>query len=162
MSVVRAALLSAAASVAVCAAAGAEDSMTPFTSQVQVAYDQSTVVRLDRAAKTVVVGNPSIADAMLVSDKLVYVQGRMFGLTNIIALDAAGAEILNTRVMVGAANVGQVTLYRGPSGQQNMACSPRCERTVTQGDKEMDIVYKQADEKIEVTRKSADLASPQR
>jgi hypothetical protein len=26
----------------------------------------------------------------------------------------------------------------------------------------MDIVYKQADEKIEVTRKSADLASPQR
>lgn len=160
MSVFRAALLSAAAAVGLSAGALAED-IVPFTSQVQVAYDQSTVVRLDRPAKTVVVGNPMIADALLVSDRLVYVQGRMFGLTNIIALDAEGGEVLNSRVTVGAANMGQVTLYRGPAGQQNMACSPRCERTVTQGDKDMELIYKHSDEKVEVSKKSADLSNSQ-
>ena len=80
---------------------------------MRIDFDQTSVVRLDRAVKTVLVGNPAIADAQLVDPKTVYVLGRMFGQTNIVALDAAGVEVLNTRITVGVSNNQVVTLYRG-------------------------------------------------
>jgi hypothetical protein len=40
-----------------------------------------------------------------------------------------------------------------------MACAPTCERTVTQGDKQMQDMYQDADKKIEVSSKSAELAT---
>lgn len=153
----RATLLAAAASAALVSPAIADDDAQ--AGYMRVSYDQATVVRLDRPAKTVVVGNPLIADAMMISDKIIYVQGRAFGNTNVIALNGDGEEILNTQITVGAPAFAQVTLYRGSLGQQNMACSPRCERTVTMGDKEMEPMYQQSDHKVDVSRKSADLAS---
>jgi Flp pilus assembly secretin CpaC len=160
MSAFRAALLTAAAISFWPVAASANEA--PPQNQMRVDYDQSTVVRLDRPAKTVVVGNAAIADALLVSDRTIYVLGRMFGNTNVIAVDAEGNEILNTRVTVGAPTMAQVTLYRGPAGQQNMACAPHCERTVTQGDAAMQALYQDADKKVDVSRKSADLSSDRR
>jgi len=157
MSAFRAALMTAAAITFLPAVAGAEE--VAERPQMRVDYDQATVVRLDRAAKTVVVGNPAIADALLVSDKIVYVQGRMFGNTNVIAIDAEGNEVLNTFITVGAPMQQQVTLYRGPTGQQNMACATHCERTVTQGDKDMQPRYQDADKKFEISTKSAELAA---
>jgi Flp pilus assembly secretin CpaC len=158
----RAALLSAAALTLFPLAAGAEDTAPERHPLMRVDYDQAAVVRLDRSAKTVVVGNAAIADAMLVSDKTIYVQGRMFGNTNIIALDSEGNEVLNLPVTVGAPMLAQVTIYRGPKGQQNMACASHCERTVTQGDAEMDPMYQNADKKVEISKKSADLATDRR
>jgi Flp pilus assembly secretin CpaC len=160
MSAFRAALLTAAAATLFPAVAGAEEAAE--RSQLRVDYDQAAVLRLDRAAKTVVVGNPAIADAMLVSDKVVYVQGRMFGNTNIIVIDGDGNEIINTYVTVGAPMTAQVTLYRGPAGQQNMACAKHCERTVTQGDKEMQPMAQDADKKVEAASKAAELAAQHR
>lgn len=161
MSAFRAALLTAAAIFALPAVATA-DQQAAAPQHLRVDYDQSKLVRLDRPAKTVVVGNAAIADALLVSEKTVFVQGRMFGNTNIIAIDADGNEILNTGVTVGAPTVAQVTIYRGPAGQQNMACAPQCERTVTQGDKDMIPIFDNADKKVDISRKSAELSSPHR
>ena len=160
MSALRAALLTAAAISLWPVAAGANDTGTP--KEMRVDYDQSTVLRLDRPAKTVVVGNPLIADALLVSDKTVYVLGRMFGNTNVIAVDAEGNEIANTRVTVGAPVMAQVTLYRGANGQRNLACAPHCERTVTQGDAEMQGLFADADKKVDVSRKSGELSAERR
>lgn len=160
MSAFRAALLIAAAISFWPVAAGANDTTAP--KEMRIDYDQSTVLRLDRPAKTVVVGNPLVADALLVSDKTVYVLGRMFGNTNVIAVDAEGNEIANTRVTVGAPMMAQVTLYRGPLGQQNMACAPHCERTVTQGDAEMQRLFTDADKKVDVSRKSGELSAERR
>jgi Flp pilus assembly secretin CpaC len=162
MSAFRAALLTAAASLLLPAAAIADQQAQAGPQHLRVDYDQSRVVRLDRPAKTVVVGNAAIADALLVNEKLVFVQGRMFGNTNIIAVDAEGNEVLNTGVTVGAPIVAQVTLYRGSAGQQNMACAPHCERTVTQGDAAMIAMYDNADKKVDVSRKSAELSSTRR
>lgn len=160
MSALRAALLTAAAISLWPVAAGANDTAAP--KEMRVDYDQSTVLRLDRPAKTVVVGNPLIADALLVSDKTVYVLGRMFGNTNVIAVDAEGNEIANTRVTVGAPTMAQVTLYRGTNGQRNLACAPHCERTVTQGDVEMQQLFADADKKVDVSRKSGELSAERR
>ena len=127
-------------------------------SQMRVDYDQSMVLRLDRPAKTIVVGNAAIADAQLINERTIYVLGRMFGNTNIIALDNNGSEISNTYVTVGTPQSLQVTVYRGPTGQRNLACAPQCERTVTQGDSEMPVMAQDADKKVDVSQKSAALA----
>src|SRR5262245_23130382 len=121
----RAALLATVAT-AFSSAAIADDVSETETRTMRVDYDQATVVRLDRPAKTVVVGNSMIAEAMMVSDKIIYVQGRAFGNTNIIAVDSQGQEILNTMVTVGTPSIAQVTLYRGAQGQRNLACAPTC------------------------------------
>jgi Flp pilus assembly secretin CpaC len=159
MSAFRATLLAAAATSLLSAAAFADGSEAALPGHYRVDYDQSKVIQLDRPVKTVLVGNPAIADAMLISDKLVYVQGRMFGNTNLIALDGAGAEVLNTQVTVGAPTSSQVTLYRGANGQRNLACAPHCERTLTQGDVDHDVIVTQADKKTDHTGKSAEFSA---
>lgn len=161
MSAFRAALL-AAATITVASTAFADEQQASLPGNMRVDYEKTTAVKLDRPAKTVLVGNPLIADALLVNDRTVYVQGRMFGNTNIVAVDAEGTEVFNTNVTVGTPNYAQVTIYRGPMGQRNLACSPRCERTVTQGDKEMIPMYDDSDKKVDVSRKSADLSTDRR
>ena len=126
---------------------------------MRIDFDQTSVVRLDRAVKTVLVGNPAIADAQLVDPKTVYVLGRMFGQTNIVALDAAGAEVLNTRITVGVSNNQVVTLYRGAQGQRTLACSPRCERTLTQGDADFKVVGDDVDKKTDISDKNNKISS---
>ena len=154
----RLALLASALAAATTTAAFA-DGMTEKNAQMRVDYDQSALLRLDRAAKTVLVGNAQVADAQLVNERTIYVLGRMFGNTNVIALDAEGNEISNTFVTVNAPDVMQVTLYRGPNGQRNLACAPKCERTVTQGDLEMQKTYLDNEQKLDVSEKSAQLSN---
>lgn len=156
MTSLRTALLAASAAVLAAGAAFAEDA--PVTS-MRINYDQSAVVRLDRPARTVIVGNAYIADAQLVNERTVYVLGRMFGNTNIIALDNDGNEVVNTYVTVGTPNEQQVTVYRGPAGQRNLACSPMCERTITQGDSEMQSVHQDDDKKTDISSKAAALSA---
>lgn len=157
MTGIRTALMAAAAAAALLStAASAED--TAQNPHMSVVYDQSALLHLDRPAKTVIVGNPAIADAQLVNDRTIYVLGRMFGNTNIIAVDGQGAEVTNTSLTVGAPEFAQVTLYRGPAGQRNLACAPQCERTVTQGDAEMQAMFQDSDKKVDISQKSAALS----
>ena len=160
MSAFRVTLISASILAAgACVIPAIADGTDPTTSAaMRVDYDQATAIHLDRAAKTVVVGNSSVAEALLVNDRTIYVQGRIFGNTNLIALDANGTEILNTQITVGTPDASQVTLYRGGL-QHNLACSPRCERTVTMGDADVDVQIKNSSGKMEVSKAGTDLSS---
>lgn len=151
--------LTAVSAAALLSAAAMADEVEAKIGQMRVDYDQSTVLHLDRSAKTVIVGNAAIADAQLVNDRTIYVLGRMFGNTNIIAIDKDGSEVMHTRVTVGTPEFQQVTLYRGPNGQRNLACAPKCERTITQGDSEMLAVHQDDDKKVDISQKSALLSS---
>ena len=157
MSKIRLALL--AASAALVSTAAFADELTQRRAAMRVEYDQSAVLHVDKPVKTVLVGNADIADAQLVNDHTIYVVGRMFGNTNVIALDAEGGEVTNTTVTVATPEAMQVTLYRGPAGQRNLACSPNCERTVTQGDSDMQAMYNDNEKKMEVSEKAAQLSS---
>src|SRR5262249_38318860 len=154
-----AALLAAAAGSLFSTLAWADSPGDAAMHDMRVDFDQTSVVRLDRAVKTVLVGNPTIADAQLVDPKTVYVLGRMFGQTNIVALDASGTEVLNTRVTVGVSNSSVVTLYRGAQGQRTLACSPRCERTLTQGDADFKVVGDDVDKKTDISDKNNKISS---
>ena len=156
---IRAALLAATAAGGLFSSLAWADSATDGSREMRIDFDQTSVVKLDRAAKTILVGNPAIADAQMVDEKTVYVLGRMFGQTNIVALDSSGAEVLNTRVTVGVSNYATVTLYRGSQGQRTLACSPRCERTLTQGDADFKVVGDDVDKKTDIADKNGKLSS---
>ena len=101
---------------------------------VTVGIDTSTPVHFSREAASVVVGNPSIADVYVQNGKLVFLSGRTFGTTNLIALDAQGKTIMDVPVTVISARGETVTLQRGPAGRISYACSGRCEPAPMPGD----------------------------
>ncbi len=102
---------------------------TPALAQtLSVRADQAVRIALPAPAKDVAVGNPAIADVMVLDERNILVLGKGFGTTNVIALDRGGRLILDRVVVVSAADAGKVTVYKGTSASQ-YACAPRCEMT---------------------------------
>jgi hypothetical protein len=100
---------------------------------VVVLIDQASLVRLERPAAEIVVGNPSIADVSVQSGKVLVVTGKSFGETNLIVIDADGKVIVNRRLIVQEPRTGFVTVYRGPA-RQTLHCAPYCAPQLVIGD----------------------------
>ena len=101
---------------------------------LSVPMDEVRMMSFTKPVATVYVGNPVIADVNVIDAKRVFVLGKSFGQTNIIALDADGKQVANSRVTVHARSGSTVTLNKGTQ-QQTFACaSGRCENTPTPGD----------------------------
>ena len=122
-------LLVAAALVA----SGASQPAMAASNVVQVLVDQATLVRLDRPAAEIVVGNPSIADVSVQSGKVLVVTGKSFGETNLIVMDADGKVVANRRLIVQEPRAGFVTVYRG-GARQTLHCAPNCTPPLVIGD----------------------------
>ena len=115
------------------AATGAGHAAIAASNSVQVLVDQATLVRLDRPAAEIVVGNPSIADVSVQSSKLLVVTGKSFGETNLIVMDADGKVVANRQLIVQEPRTGFVTLYRGGT-RQTLHCAPHCAPQLVIGD----------------------------
>ena len=102
---------------------------------VAVPLDQVRLMVFTKPVSTLSVGNPVIADITVIDKRHAFVLGKAFGTTNIIALDASGAEISNRTVVVSAAGgASTVTLQRG-AGRVTYACAARnCEAAPSLGD----------------------------
>ena len=100
---------------------------------VIVTVDRARVFRVSRPAATVIVGNPSIADATIEDEKTLVLTGRSFGVTNLIILDAAGDPIIDQTLVVRGHETNTVRIYRR-SSRETLACAPICEPTLTIGD----------------------------
>jgi hypothetical protein len=98
-----------------------------------VRYDQSQLIRLPRPATEVIIGNPSIADVAIQGGNLLVVTGKMFGVTNIIALDAQRNVIQDQRVIVERDDQRTLVLYKGAL-RESYSCTPNCSPTMTIGD----------------------------
>lgn len=98
-----------------------------------VEVDRAKLIRLGTPASTVIVGNPSIADALVQNREMLVVTGKSFGVTNMIVLDATGATIGDYTVHVRGDDVGIVTVQRG-GARQSYSCAPTCQRTLVLGD----------------------------
>ena len=118
---------------AVLVAAGASQSSMAANNVVQVLVDQATLVRLDRPAAEIVVGNPSIADVSVQSGKVLVVTGKSFGETNLIVMDADGKVVANRQLIVQEPRTGFVTMYRGDA-RQTLHCAPNCTPPLVIGD----------------------------
>jgi hypothetical protein len=98
---------------------------------MMVRLDEARLIKLPEHVATVAVGNPLIADAALQTGGVLVVTGKGYGVTNIIALDRAGAVLLERVVEV--TGPGTVVFYRGID-RETYACTPHCERRPTIGD----------------------------
>lgn len=110
----------------------AQDAKGP---DIVVIVDQASLLRLERPAAEIVVGNPSIADVAVQSGKVLIVTGKSFGETNLIVLDAEGKAVISRRLIVQEPRTGFVTLYRGAS-RQTLHCAPYCTPQLVIGDAE--------------------------
>lgn len=100
---------------------------------MSVPVNSSQPLTLTSPAATVMVSNPLVADVNVQNSTLVYILGKTYGQTDLVALDKDGKQILNMEINVTAPNNSMVTLTRGV-GQYSYNCSPRCEAVAAQGD----------------------------
>ena len=93
---------------------------------IEVTMNQAKIVKLSRAADTIVIGNPGIADASVQDAKTVVLTGKGFGVTNLVILDDDGDPIVDEQVIVTRATASSVRIYRR-SEVQTLYCTPYCE-----------------------------------
>jgi Flp pilus assembly secretin CpaC len=106
---------------------------TASAADIDVILDQAQLVQLPDKIATIVLGNPLIADATVQARGLMVITGKGYGRTNLIALDRAGAVLMEKTVEVRAPRAGIVVVYRGVV-QESYSCTPYCERRITLGD----------------------------
>jgi len=106
----------------------------PQNNTVSVPLDEVRVVAFDKPISTLYVGNPVIADITMIDKRHAFVLGKAFGATNIIALDAAGAQISNRQVLVFGASASTVTLQKGTTQITYACAASRCQAAPQPGD----------------------------
>jgi hypothetical protein len=99
---------------------------------INVVLDQARLVRLPDRVATIVIGNPAIADATVQSGGWMVITGKGYGTTNIIALDRAGAVLLEKSVQVEGPQA-VIVVHKGVN-RETYSCSPNCEPRFTLGD----------------------------
>lgn len=93
---------------------------------IEVTMNQAKIVKLSRAADTIVVGNPAIADASVQDASTIVLTGKGFGVTNLVVLDQEGSPIVDEQVTVVRQDASSVRIYRR-ADIQTMSCTPYCE-----------------------------------
>lgn len=99
---------------------------------VQVSPDTATLVTVAGKPATLIVGNPLFADAAAIGNKIL-VQGRNYGKTNIIVLDAKGERLAQFDVVVAPDMRGQMIVYK-EGRRYTYACNPTCARQLDTSD----------------------------
>src|SRR5690606_24445684 len=67
---------------------------------IMVEMNQARIVKLARAADTIIIGNPNIADASVQDASTLVLTGKGFGVTNMVVIDADGEVIVDEQIAV--------------------------------------------------------------
>ena len=105
-----------------------------WADNVEVPLDQVQVLTFKVPVKTVFVGNPVIADITVIDSTHVFILGKNFGTTNLVALDDRGREFFNEQVTVLDRPGTTVTLQRGVAKTTLNCNTARCQAAPTPGD----------------------------
>jgi hypothetical protein len=100
---------------------------------VSVVLNQARILRLPEKTKTVVVGNPMIADVAMQKQGNLVLTGKSYGSTNLIALDDKGGILAESRIRVEPQQDSMVIVQRGMD-RESYSCSPLCQPTLNPGD----------------------------
>ena len=120
-----AAALLAAAGLAGGVASVAQAQARPLNIEI----DSSTRVQLHAPAGSVIVANPKIADVTVVDANTLFITGKGYGVTEIVAVDALGRPLFQSQVVVSAGSNGTVRVWRGAQAT-DMACGVSCSPSV--------------------------------
>lgn len=92
---------------------------------LNVEIDHATRVQLRGPAGSVIVANPRIADVTVVDANTLFITGKGYGVTEVIAVDALGRPLFQSQVVVSAGSNGSVRVWRGGQATE-MACGSSC------------------------------------
>ena len=101
--------------------------------QLWLTMDQVRPFKLERPAKSIVVGNPAIADVTIQDNNNILLFGKAPGLTNIYVFDEDGEAAQNLIIRVRTPSTDMLTVHRG-AARTTYNCTTNCEVTVTVGD----------------------------
>lgn len=116
--------LSTLAAAALLAAAGVAQAQS-----LNVEIDRSSRINLRGPAASVIVGNPDIADVTVVDATTLFVTGKGYGVTEVVAVDALGRTLYQGEVIVTGGSTGSVRVWRGAQATE-MACASSCSPSV--------------------------------
>lgn len=91
----------------------------------EVPADHAALIRLPGPASAIIIGNPIVADATLYDAQTIFLTGKAYGRTNLIALDASGAVIYSSDLVVTQATRDRVEVFRN-NVKESFVCSPDC------------------------------------
>ena len=91
--------------------------------RVKVILNKSRTFRVERPFSTIVAGSPDIIDVKSLSDRLIYIQGKQTGTTNVILFDSSMKQIgiLDVEVAIDTGNLQQN--IRASTGTQGIRVS---------------------------------------
>lgn len=92
---------------------------------LNVEIDRAARVQLHGAASSVIVGNPQIADVTVVDANTLYITGKGYGVTEVVAVDAIGRTLFQREIAVVGGSGGTVRVWRGARVTE-MACGSSC------------------------------------
>lgn len=101
--------------------------------KIYVQIDQAKILRLPSETRTVIVGNPMVADISTLRDGTGILTAKSYGTTNLIVLGEKSEVLLETLIGVIAANENIVVVQRGFE-RETYSCSPICQPLVQVGD----------------------------
>mgnify|MGYP002336014391 CR=1 FL=1 len=103
---------------------------TAQSATMNVEIDQAQRVQLRGPAGSVIVGNPAIADVTVVDSNTLYITGKGYGVTEVVAVDQIGRTVFQSQVVVTAGSgSGRVRVWRGGQATE-MACAASCSPSV--------------------------------
>jgi len=107
---------------------------TAQSGSLNVEIDQAQRVQLRGPAGSVIVGNPAIADVTVVDANTLYITGKGYGITEIVAVDTIGRTVFQSQIIVtDGAGAGRVRVWRGGHATE-MACGASCSPAMRSGD----------------------------
>jgi hypothetical protein len=120
---------------AVDSSSGAAEQSTskPSKMTMSVATDQALVVRAPAGLKTLILGNPAIADVNAQKHGILVVTGKTYGVTNLVLVGDEGKILGEALIQVQAPKYGIVSVQRGME-KESYSCTPKCNPTVVLGD----------------------------
>lgn len=111
----------------------AAQAATPLT----IEMDQSQVITVNADPASIVVGNPSIADASI-NGRQIFIHGHSFGQTNLMVFDQAGNKMIDYELTISHNTSNQIAIFastpdEGPV-RYSYSCAPNCEANMIPGD----------------------------
>jgi Pilus formation protein N terminal region len=100
--------------------------------RITVKMDESAVLNISGEPGSVVIGNPSIADATALGSKIL-LHGRSYGSTNLIILDPTGKELVSFDLTVVIGSNDNVALFKA-GDRFSYVCAPLCQVGMQVGD----------------------------
>ena len=98
--------------------------------RISVEIDQAQRVQLSGPAGSDIVANPEIADVTVVDANTLYITGKGYGVTEVVAVDPIGRTVFQSQVVVTAGDgAGRVRVWRGAQSTE-MACASSCSPSV--------------------------------